>query len=45
MADTKTSSLTVLGGPLAGTLCPLPDDGTLTIGSSPGSSLYLDLPG
>ena len=44
MADTKTASLTVLGGPLAGAQCVLPESGTLTIGSSPGSSLYLDLP-
>ncbi len=44
MADIKTASLTVLGGPLAGTQCELPESGTLTIGSSPGSSLYLDLP-
>ena len=44
MADSKTASLTVLGGPLAGAQCALPESGTLTIGSSPGSSLYLDLP-
>jgi len=44
MADNKTASLTVLGGPLAGTQSELPESGTLTIGSSPGSSLYLDLP-
>ena len=44
MADSKTASLTVLGGPLAGTQCVLPDSGTLTIGSSPDSTLYLDLP-
>jgi len=43
MADNKTASLTVLGGPLAGTLCELPESGTLTIGSSPDSTLYLDL--
>src|SRR5215471_17823231 len=43
MSD-KTASLTVLGGPLAGTHCPLPEDGTVTIGSAPGSTLYLDLP-
>ena len=45
MAETKNPSLTVLGGPLAGTQCSLPEDGTFTIGSAPGSSLYLDLPG
>src|SRR6185295_1973400 len=45
MAETKTPSLTVLGGPLAGTQCQLPEDGTFTIGSAAGSSLYLDLPG
>jgi len=45
MAEGKTASLTVLGGPLAGTQCPLPEGGTLTVGSSPGSSLQLDLPG
>jgi len=45
MAESKTPSLTVLGGPLAGTQCALPEDGTFTIGSAPGSSLYLDLPG
>jgi len=44
MADNKTASLTVLGGPLAGTQSELPESGTLTIGSSPDSSLYLDLP-
>jgi pSer/pThr/pTyr-binding forkhead associated (FHA) protein len=43
MADNKTASLTVLGGPLAGTQTDLPDKGTLTIGSSPDSTLYLDL--
>lgn len=43
MADNNTASLTVLGGPLAGTQCALPQSGTLTIGSSPDSSLYLDL--
>ena len=45
MAESKTPSLTVLGGQLAGTQCSLPEDGTFTIGSAPGSSLYLDLPG
>jgi len=44
MADNKTASLTVLGGPLAGTQADLPESGTLTIGSSAESSLYLDLP-
>jgi pSer/pThr/pTyr-binding forkhead associated (FHA) protein len=44
MADNKTATLTVLGGPLAGTQSELPESGTLTIGSSPDSSLYLDLP-
>ncbi len=43
MSD-KTASLTVLGGPLAGTHCALPEGGTVTIGSAPGSTLYLDLP-
>ena len=43
MADNKTASLTVLGGPLAGAQCELPESGTLTIGSSPDSTLYLDL--
>jgi pSer/pThr/pTyr-binding forkhead associated (FHA) protein len=45
MAESKTPSLTVLGGQLAGTQCSPPGDGTFTIGSEPGSSLYLDLPG
>ena len=40
----KTASLTVLGGPLAGTRCVLPETGTVTIGSSPDSTLPLDLP-
>jgi hypothetical protein len=40
----KTASLTVLGGPLAGTRCVLPEAGTVTIGSAPGSLLHLDLP-
>ena len=44
MADTKTASLTVLGGPLAGTRCVLPGSGTVTLGSAPGSGLRLDLP-
>ena len=45
MAEVKTPSLTVLGGPLAGLCCPLPDSGTVTVGSAPESSLRLDLPG
>ena len=44
MAEAKTASLTVLGGPLAGLRSVLPESGTLTIGSSPGSGLHLDLP-
>ncbi len=40
----KTASLTVLGGPLAGTRCVLPESGSVTIGSAPGSILHLDLP-
>ena len=40
----KTASLTVLGGPLAGTRCVLPETGTVTIGSAPDSTLPLDLP-
>jgi hypothetical protein len=44
MADTKTASLTVLGGPLAGTRCVLPESGTLTVGSEVGSGFRLDLP-
>ncbi|HEX9190245.1 MAG TPA: FHA domain-containing protein, partial [Vicinamibacteria bacterium] len=44
MADTKTASLTVLGGPLAGTRCVLPDRGSVTVGSDAGSTLLLDLP-
>ena len=45
MAEVKTPALTVLGGPLAGLSCPLPDAGTVTIGSAPESSLRLELPG
>jgi pSer/pThr/pTyr-binding forkhead associated (FHA) protein len=45
MAEVKTPSLTVLGGPLAGLSCPLPDSGTVTVGSAPESTLRLDLPG
>jgi hypothetical protein len=45
MADHKKPSLTVLGGPLAGTTCELPDSGTITIGSAEGSTLRLDTPG
>ena len=40
----KTASLTVLGGPLAGTRCVLPESGTVTIGSAAGSLMQLDLP-
>src|SRR5512136_1089453 len=40
----KTASLTVLGGPLAGARCVLPESGTVTIGSAPGSTLQIDLP-
>ena len=43
MADTKAASLTVLGGPLAGTRCVLPESGSVTVGSDAGSTLYLDL--
>jgi hypothetical protein len=43
MAD-KTASLTVLGGPFAGTRCALPESGTITLGSAEGSTLRLDLP-
>jgi hypothetical protein len=41
----KTASLTVLGGPFAGTRCALPESGSVTIGSAPGSTLQIDLPG
>ena len=44
MAETTSASLTVLGGPLAGTRCVLPESGTVTLGSAPGSNLRLDLP-
>jgi pSer/pThr/pTyr-binding forkhead associated (FHA) protein len=44
MAETKSASLTVLGGPFAGTRCVLPESGTVTLGSAPGSGLRLDLP-
>ena len=44
MADTKAASLTVLGGPLAGARCVLPESGAVTIGSEVGSTLRLDLP-
>jgi pSer/pThr/pTyr-binding forkhead associated (FHA) protein len=44
MTEAKTASLTVLGGPLAGERRTLPESGTLTIGSSPGSDFQLDLP-
>jgi pSer/pThr/pTyr-binding forkhead associated (FHA) protein len=44
MSEEKAASLTVLGGPLAGLRQVLPESGTLTIGSSPGSGLQLDLP-
>jgi hypothetical protein len=40
----KTASLTVLGGPFAGTRCALPESGTVTVGSGEGSTLRLDLP-
>src|SRR5512143_1007388 len=40
----KTASLTVLGGPFAGTRCALPESGTVTVGSAEGSTLRLDLP-
>jgi hypothetical protein len=40
----KTASLTVLGGPLAGKRCVLPESGTVTIGSATGSLMQLDLP-
>ncbi len=45
MTEAKTASLTVLGGPLAGAVCTLPDAGTVTIGSAEGSGLHLPLPG
>jgi pSer/pThr/pTyr-binding forkhead associated (FHA) protein/xanthosine utilization system XapX-like protein len=44
MAETNSASLTVLGGPFAGTRCVLPESGTVTLGSAPGSDLRLDLP-
>ncbi len=44
MAETKSAALTVLGGPLAGARCVLPESGTVTLGSAPGSTLRLDLP-
>lgn len=44
MADTNTASLTVLGGPLAGARCVLPERGAITVGSEVGSTLRLDLP-
>jgi hypothetical protein len=40
----KTASLTVLGGPFAGTRCVLPESGTVTVGSALDSTLQLDLP-
>src|SRR5512144_491292 len=45
MADAKKASLTVLGGPLAGARCVLPDGGIVSVGSAEGSTLRLDLPG
>ena len=44
MSEAKAASLTVLGGPLAGLRQVLPESGTLTIGSSRGSGLQIDLP-
>lgn len=44
MADTKTASLTVLGGSLAGARCVLPESGAVTVGSEVGATLRLDLP-
>src|SRR5512139_2153462 len=40
----KTACLVVLGGPLTGTRCVLPESGTVTVGSAEGSTLRLDLP-
>ncbi len=45
MAEAKKASLTVLGGPLGGARCLLPDAGTVTVGSAAGSTLRLDAPG
>ena len=45
MTEAKKASLTVLGGPLAGARCVLPDSGVVTIGSDEGSGLLLALPG
>ncbi len=44
MTEAKKSLLTVLGGPLAGARCTLPDAGVVTIGSADGSGLHLALP-
>lgn len=44
MAEAKKASLTVLGGPLAGTRTLLPDDAEVTIGSSEECALCLEQP-
>ncbi len=44
MAQPKQPSLTVLGGPLAGSRFPL-TDGAFVVGSDAGSSFHLPLPG
>ena len=44
MADAKQASLTVLGGPLAGSHIPLPDDGVITIGAAADCSFQLSTP-
>jgi hypothetical protein len=44
MAEVKKASLTVLGGPLAGTRTLLPDDAEVTIGSSEECALCLEIP-
>ena len=43
MAEAKKASLTVLGGPLAGTRTLLPDDAEVTIGSSEECALCLEI--
>jgi hypothetical protein len=42
MAEVKKASLTVLGGPLAGTRTLLPDDAEVTVGSSEECALCLE---
>ena len=44
MADPKQASLTVLGGPLAGSQVSLPEDGVVTIGAAADCSFQLSTP-